>query len=133
MPPHDPSIGADPHLGRRIDELERELSQARLRETATAEILRVISHSKADAQPVFDTIVRSALKLCDGLFSSLFQFDGILLHPSPITTTAPRPSNSCIAHIRDHPTGVVGPAARSWIASLSKYSMSTSIPSFSNR
>src|SRR5215471_7628841 len=104
MPPHDPSIGADPHLGRRIDELERELSQARLRETATAEILRVISHSKADAQPVFDTIVRSALKLCDGLFSSLFQF------VSPITTTAPRPSNSCIAHIRDHPTGVVGPA-----------------------
>src|SRR5262245_8395059 len=81
MPPHDPSVGADQHLVRRVDELERELSQARLRETATAEILRVISRSKVDAQPVFDTIVRSALKLCDGLFSSLFQFDGNLLRP----------------------------------------------------
>jgi len=31
-------------------------------------------------QPVFDTIVRSAVRLCDGLFSALFQFDGELLH-----------------------------------------------------
>src|SRR5262249_39887452 len=81
MPRHDSSIGADQHLGRRVAELERELGEAHLRERATAEILRVISNSKADAQPVFDTIVRSALKLCDGLFSSLFQFDGNLLHP----------------------------------------------------
>jgi GAF domain-containing protein/anti-sigma regulatory factor (Ser/Thr protein kinase) len=49
--------------------------------TATSEILRVISSSPTDAQPVFDTIVRSAVSLCDGLFSALFQFDGELLHP----------------------------------------------------
>jgi two-component system, NtrC family, sensor kinase len=73
---------------RRIEELTAELSKAHTdrddslrREVATAEILRVISQSKADAQPVFDTIVRSALRLCNGLFSSLFQFDGNLLHP----------------------------------------------------
>src|SRR5262249_26562646 len=48
--------------------------------TATGEILRVISRSPTDVQPVFDTIVRSAVRLCDGLFSSLFQFDGELLH-----------------------------------------------------
>jgi len=81
MPPHDPSVGSEQLLGRRVDELERELGEAHLREAATAEILRVISYSKGDAQPVFDTIVRSALRLCDGLFSSLFQFDGNLLHP----------------------------------------------------
>jgi GAF domain-containing protein/anti-sigma regulatory factor (Ser/Thr protein kinase) len=48
--------------------------------TATSEILRVISSSPTDVQPVFDTIVRSAVALCDGLFSALFQFDGELLH-----------------------------------------------------
>jgi signal transduction histidine kinase len=47
--------------------------------TATSEILRVISSSTTDVQPVFDTIVRSAVRLCDGLFSALFQFDGELL------------------------------------------------------
>ena len=48
--------------------------------TATGEILRVISSSPTDAQPVFDTIVRSAVSLCDGLFSALYQFDGELIH-----------------------------------------------------
>ena len=48
--------------------------------TATSEILRVISSSPTDVQPVFDTIVRSAVRLCDGLFSALFQFDGELIH-----------------------------------------------------
>jgi signal transduction histidine kinase len=50
--------------------------------TATAEILRVISGSPTDVQPVFDTIVRSAVALCDGLFSALYRFDGELLHPA---------------------------------------------------
>ena len=47
--------------------------------TATGEILRVISSSPTDVQPVFDTIVRSAVRLCDGLFSGLLQFDGELI------------------------------------------------------
>ncbi|TMK76103.1 MAG: GAF domain-containing protein, partial [Actinobacteria bacterium] len=58
----------------------RELTEALEQQTATAEILRVISQSQTDVQPVFDTIVRSAVKLCDGLFSGLNQFDGELLH-----------------------------------------------------
>src|SRR5713226_2840813 len=49
--------------------------------TATSEILRVISSSPTDVQPVFDTIVQSAVRLCDGLFSSLHRFDGELIHP----------------------------------------------------
>ena len=75
------SASSDQDIGRKLEELERELSEAHLRETATAEILGVISRSKANVQPVFDTIVRSALRLCDGLFSSLFQFDGNLIQP----------------------------------------------------
>jgi GAF domain-containing protein len=58
----------------------RDLTEALEQQTATAEILRVISRSQTDVQPVFDTIVRSAVKLCDGVFSALHQFDGELIH-----------------------------------------------------
>jgi two-component system, NtrC family, sensor kinase len=57
-----------------------QVTEALEQQTATAEILRVISSSQTDVQPVFDTIVRNAVRLCDGLFSALFQFDGELLH-----------------------------------------------------
>jgi len=42
----------------------RELTTALDRQTATAEILRVISSAHADAQPVFDSVVQSAGRLC---------------------------------------------------------------------
>jgi GAF domain-containing protein len=50
------------------------------RQTATAEILKVISSSPTDLQPVFDTIVQHAVRLCDGLFGALYRFDGELMH-----------------------------------------------------
>ncbi len=60
--------------------LFNETKEALEQQTATAEILRVISSSPTDVQPVFDTIVRSAVRLCGGLFSGLYQFDGELIH-----------------------------------------------------
>src|SRR4029453_12537523 len=48
--------------------------------TATSEILRVISSSPTAVQPVFDAIVESAARLCDGVFSTLISFDGELMH-----------------------------------------------------
>jgi GAF domain-containing protein len=57
--------------------------------TATSEILRVISSSPTEVQPVFDTIVRSAVALCGGLFSTLFQFDGDMLHILAAHNTTP--------------------------------------------
>ena len=73
--------------GFKVRDLEHRLAEALKRESetldqqaATSEILRVISQSHADVQPVFDAIVRSAVRLCNGLFSTVFQFDGELLH-----------------------------------------------------
>jgi GAF domain-containing protein len=60
--------------------LFNETKEALEQQTATSDILRVISSSPTDVQPVFDTIVRSAVRLCAGLFSALYQFDGELLH-----------------------------------------------------
>jgi signal transduction histidine kinase/DNA-binding response OmpR family regulator/putative methionine-R-sulfoxide reductase with GAF domain len=60
--------------------LARELSEAREQQNATAEILRVIRGSPADVQPVFETMVRSAVSLCGSLYANVFRFDGELLH-----------------------------------------------------
>src|SRR5687767_9546905 len=60
--------------------LFKETKEALERQTATSEILRVISSSPTDEQPVFDTIARSAVRLCEGYHCSLFRFDGELQH-----------------------------------------------------
>src|SRR6516165_9649260 len=65
---------------RQIAKLQGTLAQATHREVATSEILSVISQSPTDVQPVFDTIVKSAVKLCNGVFGGLYRFDGELIH-----------------------------------------------------
>jgi PAS domain S-box-containing protein len=67
-------------LFKELEARNRDLTETLDQQTATGEILRVISQSQTDVQPVFDTIVRSAVRLCDGLFSALFRFDGELIH-----------------------------------------------------
>ncbi|HEX6019089.1 MAG TPA: GAF domain-containing protein, partial [Burkholderiaceae bacterium] len=57
-----------------------ETKEALEQKTATAEILQVISSSRTDLQPVFDTIAHRAGQLCDGLFANVFRFDGEFLH-----------------------------------------------------
>ena len=64
-----------------LTQAHAQVTEALEQQTATSEILRTIAHSQTDVQPVFDTIVRSAVTLCDGLFGSLDRFDGDLIFP----------------------------------------------------
>ena len=53
-----------------------ELSEALEQQTATAEILRVISGSPTDMQPVFNAILDKAMQLCDSHLGTAGIFDG---------------------------------------------------------
>ena len=65
---------------KQIKRLKCERDEALEQLAATSEILRVIRTSPTDVQPVFETIVRSAVSLCGSLFANVFRFDGELLH-----------------------------------------------------
>jgi GAF domain-containing protein len=68
---------------RLFDEVQaqkREVTEALEHQTATSEVLNVISRSPTNAQPVFDAIVESAARLCEAVFSVVWRYDGDLLH-----------------------------------------------------
>ena len=58
----------------------RDLEESLEQQTAAAEILRVISHSPTDVQPVFDAIAQSVTALCEADNSGVFQVKDGLIH-----------------------------------------------------
>jgi len=63
-----------------LETRNRDLTQALDQQTATGDILRVISTSPVDVQPIFEAIACNSLRLCGGLMAAVFQFDGELMH-----------------------------------------------------
>ena len=65
------SVLASLVVARELADVHAALTEVLEQQTATSEILRVISSSPTDLQPVFDTIIRSAVRLCHGLAAHL--------------------------------------------------------------
>jgi two-component system, NtrC family, sensor kinase len=67
-------------LFKELEARNRDLTETLEQQTATAEILRVISRSPTDVQPVFDAIAANAARLCNAVNGLVIRFDGQLLH-----------------------------------------------------
>ena len=97
-------------LQQRTDELAARNSEYGERiehQSATIDVLKAMSASPGDPQPVFDLIVRRARDLCNAPRAGLFEFDGELVHRrsggAPRYTARPRhlkPTSGCFRGCR---------------------------------
>jgi GAF domain len=80
---HRSSLAADHES--EVARLTRELQEAREQQTATTDILAVISSSQAQLKPVFETIVDRTTRICEATFACLGLFEGKALRFAAIS------------------------------------------------
>ena len=77
------------NLQEQLDLRTRELNEALEQQTATSEVLQVISSSPGDVEPVFATMLENAARICDAKFGNIFRWDGDALHLVATHNTPP--------------------------------------------
>jgi GAF domain-containing protein len=103
---------------RLLNELRESLAQ----QTATGEVLRIISSSPGELEPVFQAMLESAVRICDAKFGNIYRWDDQSLHliashntpsafaalrksaplrPDPKTPTGRMVTNKSVTHISD--------------------------------
>jgi GAF domain-containing protein len=60
----------------------RELSESLEQQTATSEVLRIISASPGELEPVFQAMLTNAMRICEAKFGHLLLYDGESFHPA---------------------------------------------------
>ena len=74
----------------RIDDLEKKLAEALERQTATSEVLQVISRSPGGLEPVFQAMLTNAVRVCEGKFGVLFRYRDNAFHVAATLDVPPR-------------------------------------------
>ena len=94
-----------------VARLDRELREALEEQTATSEVLRVISSSPGDLQPVFAAMLENAVRICDAKFGNIHRWDGDALHLMATHNTPPAFAEYRRRSLwRPNPTNAVGRA-----------------------
>src|SRR5262249_17031704 len=76
-------------LEQKLEARTRELSEALQQQTATSEVLRVISSSRGELEPVFQAILENATRICDAKFGILFLSTGDGFHTAAMQNAPP--------------------------------------------
>jgi GAF domain-containing protein len=72
-------------LRQRTDDLSESLEQ----QTATSEVLRVISSSPGELEPVFQAMLENAVRICEAKFGTMYRYDGDMFHPMAVLNAPP--------------------------------------------
>jgi GAF domain-containing protein len=89
-------------LRQRTDDLTESLEQ----QTATSEVLKVISSSRGELEPVFNAMLANATRICEATFGRLWLFEGNAFRAVAIHSTqtfADYQRRNPVLELRDHP------------------------------
>ena len=101
-PPKIKSNSGNAGLRRKLAKARRELTEARQQQTATSEVLRVISSSPGELQPVFNAMLENATRTCAAKFEILYQREGdtlrtVAIHGAPQSFVEERQRNPIVS------------------------------------
>jgi len=94
---------------RLLNELRESLEQ----QTATAEVLQVISSSPGELEPVFQAMLEKAVRICEANFGILFRFEGDMVRPAAMVRVSPEFAEFVRHGVRPSPLTAVGRVASS--------------------
>ena len=72
-----------------------ELRESLQQQTATADVLKVVSSSPGDLQPVFQAMLENAVGICNAKFGNIYRWDGEALHLAATHNTSPADVSDC--------------------------------------
>jgi hypothetical protein len=98
---------------RELAETRKALAEALEQQTATSEVLKVISVSPGELEPVFDAILENATRICEAKFGTLYLYDGDVFRPAAFHNAPPAfvEARRRQAGIRPPPDSALGRAA----------------------
>ncbi|HUL94820.1 MAG TPA: GAF domain-containing protein [Usitatibacter sp.] len=108
------TVAANVGIALKNARLFNETREALEQQTATAEVLRVISSSPTDVQPVFDAIAQRAMMLCDANIGMVARYDGEMIHVAAFHGASPEAMKeiNALYPLRPGPATVTSRAVR---------------------